>query len=109
MPATRSTTKPQRKTQNSRQNAVQQGRHNFYRCQRCGNLFSNYHNSHTRHERVCKKREEEQKLNEERIQAEWRTPTPQPYTPAASSPEIGSELEARIDITEDMDMGACFL
>jgi len=105
----RSTTKHQRTTQNSRLNAVQQGRRGFGRCEICRRLFSLYRGSKTRHENVCKQREERQKFKAARIQAERRTPTPQPYTPITSSPEVEFEFETRLDIMGvAMDDGACF-
>jgi len=98
MPVTRSTTKHRRETQNSRRDAIRQGRRGFSRCERCGGLFSLYRGSETRHENACRQREEQRKLREAQIQAERQTPTPQPYTPMASSPEIESEMEAGLEI-----------
>ena len=110
MLATRSTTKHQRETQNSRKNAVQQGRRGFSRCERCGGLFSLYRGLERHHENACKRREEQQKLKEAQIQAERWTPTPQPYTPMTSSPESKFEPEVGLDITDvATDNGMYFL
>ena len=110
MPATRSTTKHRRQTQNSRQDAVQRGQRDLSRCERCGGIFSLYRGSAKRHENVCKRRDEQWRLKEAQIQASRWTPTPQPYTPIASSPEIEFGLEAGVSDIMDlaMDDGACF-
>ena len=110
MPATRSATKHQRQTQNSRRDAIQQGRRDFSRCERCGGIFSLYCGSVKRHEDACKRREERRRLSA-RIQATQRTPTPLPPSPFANSPEIDSESEAEMDITDIVtdNPGGCFL
>jgi hypothetical protein len=69
MPATRSSTagKPRCETQKSRQNAMYQDRHDYYKCNTCGGLFSHYHNSHKRHIQLCEARS--QRLRAEEAQA----------------------------------------
>jgi len=101
MPATRSTTKHQRQTQNSRRSAIQQGRRDFSRCERCGGIFSLYRGSAKRHEDACKRQEEQQRLSNTQVQAVQRTPTPLPPSPFASSLEIESESEAGMDTVMD--------
>ena len=109
MPATRSTTKHQRQTQNSQWNAVQQGRRDFSRCERCGGIFSLYRGSAKRHEDACKRREERRRLDDEHIQAVRWTPPPLPPSPFASSPESESESEAGVDIPDTVvDNSTCF-
>src|SRR6266478_5680520 len=96
MPATRSTTKRRRETQNSRQNAVRQDRGDYYKCETCGGLFSRYHSSHKRHIQLCEARNQDLSDKEAQILAARYTPTPEPYTCVSSSTEneFGAVAEA---------------
>ena len=94
MPATRSATKRQRETQNSRWNAARQDRRDYHKCGTCGGLFSRYHNAHKRHTRLCKARNQAQRDEEVRALAERYSPTPKPYTRIFSSAEIEFKLGA---------------
>jgi hypothetical protein len=97
MPATRSTAKHQRKTQNIRQNIARQDLGNYYRCSLCHGLFSRYHNAHQRHIELCEARTQALKDEEARILEERYTPTPEPYTRLSSSEDFGFGLEADLD------------
>ena len=94
MPATRSTTKRRRETQNSRQNAVRQDRRDYHKCNTCGGLFSRYHNSYKRHTQFCEARDREMRDEEAFRLAERYTPTPEPYIRVPSSMGTEFELEA---------------
>lgn len=102
MPATRSTAKQQRKTQNIRQNIARRDQGNYFQCPSCHGLFSRYHNAHKRHIRLCKARDQALKDEEARILEERDTPTPEPYTRVSSSEDLGFGLEADFD---EMDYG----
>ena len=84
MPATRSTTKPQRKTQSFRQASAHQDRDDYHQCSLCGDLFSHYHNAYKRHFRLCEARSQRLRDEEAQTLIERYTPTPEPYTPAPS-------------------------
>ena len=103
MPATRSTTKRQRKTQNFRQNVVRQDRGDYYQCNLCGGLFSRYHNAHKRHIQLCEVRNQRQRDEEAQMLTERYTPTPEPYTHVSSSEDI--EFGGEFDMGVAMDHG----
>ena len=106
MPATRSSTKPRRETQTSRQNAMRQDRRDYHKCDTCGGLFSRYRNSHKRHIRVCEARSQDLRAEGARVLAERYTPTPEPYIRVSSSAEMEVELGVRFDSDMAGDHGA---
>jgi hypothetical protein len=103
MPATRSTTKRQRETQNFRQSIARQNFGDYHKCKSCGGLFSLYHNAHKRHVQLCEARSK--RLGDEEAQrlAERYTPTPEPYTHVSSAEdtEIGLGVEFPMEVVMD--------
>lgn len=105
MPATRSTTRQQRKTQNFRQNIARQDRGDYYKCNSCGNLFSRYHNAHKRHVCVCEAQGQRLRVEEAQMWKERHTPTPEPYTHVSDSEDIEFGLGAGFAMEVAMDHG----
>lgn len=106
MPATRSTTKWHRETQNSRQIVARQDRSDYYKCGRCGGLYSRYHNMYKRHIQVCEARGQKQREEMNQTLVERCTPTPEPYIQASGSEEVESELGADFGMETVMNYGA---
>lgn len=106
MPATRSTSKRQRETQNSRQTAIRQDRGDYFKCDRCGHLYTRYHNAYKRHIPVCEARSRRQREEAVRTLVERDTPTPEPYSPASGSREVGSEVQSEFGTEMAVNHGA---
>jgi hypothetical protein len=83
-----------------------QDRHDYYKCNTCGGLFSRYHNSHKRHIQLCEARSQRLRAEEAQVFAERQTPTPEPYVRGSSSVEVEFELGAEFDTVVTTDHGA---
>ena len=102
MPATRSTTKRQQRTQNFRQNVVRQDRGDYYQCNLCGGLLSLSQCTQVAHSTLQGKNKR-QRDEEAQMLTERYTPTPKPYTHVSSSEDI--EFGGEFDMGVAMDHG----